>query len=149
LPLLRFNSRGVGRSQGAFDHGHRRACPTPPQRSIGLQVSQSAKSRVPAGSPAFSFGAWIGMQLLMRRPESRGLPVGVAAMANRYDFSLPRALPVVGALIVHGSTRTASRRCARSVQKLVDKLKTQKGIHHRARRSSTAPTTSTRARSTN
>ena len=34
----------------------------------------------------FSFGAWIGMQLLMRRPEITGF-ISVAPPANMYDFS--------------------------------------------------------------
>jgi len=40
----------------------------------------------------FSFGAWIGMQLLMRRPEITGF-VSVSPPANMYDFLVPRTLP--------------------------------------------------------
>ena len=90
----------------------------------------------------FSFGAWIGMQLLMRRPEVEGF-ISIAAPENLYDFSFLAPCPSSG-LIIHGA-RTASRRPRRD--ELVEKLKTQKGITIE-QQSSKAPTTSTRARST-
>lgn len=67
--VMRFNFRGVGRSQGEFDQG------------IGeLSDAASALDYLQAMNPnskhcwvaGFSFGAWIGMQLLMRRPEITG-----------------------------------------------------------------------------
>ena len=67
--VLRFNFRSVGRSEGEFDNG------------IGeLSDAASALDWVQAFHPeasstwvaGYSFGAWIGMQLLMRRPEVRG-----------------------------------------------------------------------------
>ncbi|MCZ6588707.1 MAG: alpha/beta hydrolase, partial [Alphaproteobacteria bacterium] len=48
----------------------------------------------------FSFGAWIGMQLLMRRPEISGF-ISISPPANRYDFSFLAPCPASG-LIVHG-----------------------------------------------
>jgi alpha/beta superfamily hydrolase len=76
----------------------------------------------------FSFGALIGMQLLMRRPEIRGF-ISVAPPANMYDFSFlapapPRASSCRARMIRGGD--------ANAVQKLVDKLRTQKHItiHH-------------------
>src|SRR5277367_5243733 len=48
----------------------------------------------------FSFGAWIGMQLLMRRPEVEGF-ISIAPPANLYDFSFLAPCPSSG-LIVHG-----------------------------------------------
>jgi alpha/beta superfamily hydrolase len=46
---LRFNFRGIGRSQGEFDHGAAN-CPTPPPRSTGC--SRCIRIPRPAGSPA-------------------------------------------------------------------------------------------------
>jgi alpha/beta superfamily hydrolase len=72
----------------------------------------------------FSFGAWIGMQLLMRRPEIEGF-ISVAPPANLYDFSFLAPCPSSG-LIVHGDRDAVVP--AKDVTGLVEKLKTQKGI---------------------
>ena len=48
----------------------------------------------------FSFGAWIGMQLLMRRPEGEGF-ISIAPPANLHDFTFLAPCPSSG-LIVHG-----------------------------------------------
>jgi alpha/beta superfamily hydrolase len=76
----------------------------------------------------YSFGALIGMQLLMRRPEIRGF-ISVAPPANMYDFSFLAPCPASG-IIVQGSADTVVT--PNAVQKLVDKLRTQKHItiHH-------------------
>ena len=122
---LRFNFRGVGRSQGTFDNG------------IGeLSVAAAALDWVQSIHPeaqttwigGFSFGAWIGMQLLMRRPEIRGF-ISIAPPANMYDFSFLAPCPASG-IIVQGVADEVVTPGA--VQKLVDKLRTQKHItiHH-------------------
>ncbi|HSR56137.1 MAG TPA: dienelactone hydrolase family protein, partial [Alphaproteobacteria bacterium] len=49
----------------------------------------------------YSFGAWIGMQLLMRRPEIEGF-ISIAPPANLYDFSFLAPCPSSG-LVVHGT----------------------------------------------
>jgi alpha/beta superfamily hydrolase len=118
---LRFNFRGVGRSQGDYDQG------------IGeLSDAASALDYLQALNPAarncwvagFSFGAWIGMQLLMRRPEIQGF-ISVAPPANMYDFTFLAPCPSSG-LIING---TADRVVPpQDVQNLADKLKQQKGI---------------------
>ena len=76
----------------------------------------------------YSFGALIGMQLLMRRPEVRGF-ISVAPPANMYDFSFLAPCPASG-IFVQGAADTVVQPIA--VQKLVDKLRTQKHItiHH-------------------
>ena len=72
----------------------------------------------------YSFGAWIGMQLLMRRPEIEGF-ISIAPPANLYDFSFLAPCPSSG-LIIHGDKDAVVPH--RDVTTLVDKLKTQKGI---------------------
>jgi alpha/beta superfamily hydrolase len=72
----------------------------------------------------FSFGAWIGMQLLMRRPEVEGF-ISIAPPANLYDFSFLAPCPSSG-LIVHGEKDAVVP--PKDVNTLVEKLKTQKGI---------------------
>ena len=49
----------------------------------------------------YSFGAWIGMQLLMRRPEINRF-ISIAPPANLYDFSFLAPCPASG-LLVHGA----------------------------------------------
>jgi len=118
---LRFNFRGVGRSQGSFDHGSGELSDAAAALDWVQSVTPDAKSCWIAG---VSFGAWIGMQLLMRRPEIEGF-ISVAPPANRFDFSFLAPCPSSG-LIVHGdSDRVAP---LKDVETLVSKLKTQKGI---------------------
>ena len=71
-----------------------------------------------------SFGAWIGMQLLMRRPEIRGF-ISIAPPANMYDFSFLAPCPASG-IIIQGTGDEVVTPSA--VQKLVNKLRTQKHI---------------------
>jgi alpha/beta superfamily hydrolase len=68
------------------------------------------------------------MQLLMRRPEIRGF-ISVAPPANMYDFTFLAPCPASG-IIVQGTGDEVVTPSA--VQKLVDKLRTQKHItiHH-------------------
>ncbi len=49
----------------------------------------------------FSFGAWICMQLLMRRPEINSF-ISLAPPANKYDFTFLAPCPSSG-LLIHGS----------------------------------------------
>ena len=119
--VLRFNFRGVGRSQGYFDHG------------LGeLSDSASALDWIQSFNPesracwiaGFSFGSWISMQLLMRRPEVEGF-ITIAPPANLYDFSFLAPCPSSG-LIINGDKDAVAPPDA--VETLVEKLKTQKGI---------------------
>ena len=72
----------------------------------------------------FSFGAWIGMQLLMRRPEIRGW-ISVSPPANMYDFTFLAPCPTSG-LIIQGSKDNIVP--APHSEKLAQKLRMQKGI---------------------
>ncbi len=71
-----------------------------------------------------SFGAWIGMQLLMRRPEITGF-ISIAPQANLYDFAFLAPCPASG-LFVHGTKDQVVPEA--DVQKLVDRLSAQRGI---------------------
>src|SRR3546814_21001445 len=63
----------------------------------------------------FSFGAWIGMQLLMRRPEIRGF-ISVAPPANMYDFTFLAPCPSSGIIVQGGSDEVVT---AGAVQKQI------------------------------
>jgi alpha/beta superfamily hydrolase len=118
---LRFNFRGVGRSQGAFDHGQGELSDAAAALDWAQATNPDARACWIAG---FSFGAWIGMQLLMRRPEVEGF-ISIAAPASLYDFSFLAPCPSSG-LFVHGDKDSVVPVSA--VHTLVEKLKTQKGI---------------------
>jgi uncharacterized protein len=118
---LRFNFRGVGRSQGVFDHGQGELSDAAAALDWAQAANPDARACWIAG---FSFGAWIGMQLLMRRPEVEGF-ISIAAPANLYDFSFLAPCPSSG-LFVHGDKDSVVPGAA--VGTLVEKLKTQKGI---------------------
>ena len=118
---LRFNFRGVGRSQGEFDNGIGELSDAASALDWLQQFNPEAQITWVAG---FSFGAWIGMQLLMRRPEVKGF-ISVAPPANLYDFGFLAPCPSSG-LIVNGASDEVVT--AGGVQKLVDKLKTQRHI---------------------
>jgi alpha/beta superfamily hydrolase len=118
---LRFNFRGVGRSEGEFDNGVGELS----DAASALDWLQSVNPESPQTWVAgFSFGAWIGMQLLMRRPEVKGF-ISIAPPANMYDFGFLAPCPSSG-LIVAGTADEVVAEPA--VQKLVDKLRTQRHI---------------------
>ena len=118
---LRFNFRGVGRSQGVFDNGIGELSDAASALDWMQQFNPEASTTWVGG---FSFGAWIGMQLLMRRPEIRGF-LSIAPPANMYDFTFLAPCPSSG-LIIDGEADEVVT--GASVQKLVDKLKTQRHI---------------------
>ena len=119
--VLRFNFRGVGRSQGSFDHGVGELSDSASALDWAQTINPEARSCWVAG---FSFGAWIGMQLLMRRPETDGF-ISVSPPTNAYDFSFLAPCPASG-LILHGSNDTVVPPV--EVERVVSKLRTQKGI---------------------
>jgi alpha/beta superfamily hydrolase len=119
--VLRFNFRGVGRSQGCFDHGSGELSDAAAALDWAQSIHPDASGCWVAG---FSFGAWIGMQLLMRRPEIEGF-ISIAPPANLHDFTFLAPCPSSG-LIIHGDQDKVVPQ--KDVQTLVDKLKTQRGI---------------------
>jgi uncharacterized protein len=119
--VLRFNFRGVGNSQGTFDNGIGELSDAASALDWMQQFNPEASTTWIAG---YSFGAWIGMQLLMRRPEIKGF-MSISPPANLFDFSFLAPCPSSGLILqgLNDEIVTAS-----AVQKLVDKLKTQKHI---------------------
>ena len=118
---LRFNFRGVGRSQGIFDNGQGELS----DAASALDWMQSHNSN--AGIcwiGGFSFGAWVAMQLMMRRPEISGF-ISVSPPANIHDFTFLAPCPASG-LILHGDKDDIVPIV--SVEKLAKKLKNQKNI---------------------
>lgn len=118
---IRFNFRGVGKSEGAFDRGEGELTDTAAVLDWIQSVNQGQRQLWVAG---FSFGALIAMQLLMRRPEISGF-VAVCPPANQYDFSFLAPCPVSGMIIKGQDDQFCP---TANVDKLVDKLNSQRGI---------------------
>jgi len=119
--VLRFNFRGVGRSQGVYDRGEGELSDAASALDWLQMYNPDASQCWVAG---FSFGAWIGMQLLMRRPEIASF-ISVAPPANMYDFTFLAPCPSSG-LVVQGNSDELVPEP--SVKKLVDKLAHQRDI---------------------
>ncbi len=119
--VLRFNFRGVGRSQGEYDQGIGELSDAAAALDYLQTRNPNSKHCWVAG---FSFGAWIGMQLLMRRPEITGF-ISVSPPANMYDFSFLAPCPASG-LIINGSADRVAP--TQDTDILVEKLHEQKGI---------------------
>ncbi len=118
---MRFNFRGVGRSQGTYDSGEG-------ELSDAATAMDWLQSQTPGSSQCwiagFSFGSWIGMQLMMRRPEIQGF-ISVTPPAATHDFTFLAPCPASG-LIIHGEEDTAVP--PETVHKLVERLSIQKGV---------------------
>jgi len=119
--VLRFNFRGVGRSQGFWDGGPGELADAASALDWLQLVKPDAKSCWIAG---VSFGTWIAMQLLMRRPEVEGF-ICVAPPSNLYDFSFLAPCPSSGLMINGDIDRVVP---SNSIAELAAKLKTQRGI---------------------
>ena len=119
--VLRFNFRGVGRSQGVYDGGPGELSDAASALDWLQLVNPDARTRWIAG---VSFGTWIAMQLLMRRPEIEGF-ICVAPPSNLYDFSFLAPCPSSGIMINGDKDRVVP---TQSVADLTAKLKTQRGI---------------------
>lgn len=121
VSILRINFRGVGRSQGEFDGG------------VGeLTDAATALDWLQLKNPlanhyfisGFSFGSWIAMQLIMRRPEINNF-IAISPPVDKFDFSFLSPCPIPG-LIIQGNQDSIVNED--SVMQLADKLSKQKNI---------------------
>ena len=119
--VLRFNFRGVGRSQGLFENGAGELSDA--ASALDWVQAHNREARI-CWIAGISFGAWISMQLLMRRPEISGF-ISIAPLAKHYDFSFLAPCPASG-LFVNGDRDSVT--APEAVTNLVSKLKTQRGI---------------------
>jgi alpha/beta superfamily hydrolase len=119
--VLRFNFRGIGRSQGSYDQGLG-------ELSDAATALDWAQAHNPGASYCWvaghSFGAWIAMQLLMRRPEIAGF-ISVSPPTNMYDFTFLAPCPASG-LIAHGENDAIVP--PDDMVRAMAKVRSQKGI---------------------
>jgi len=119
--VMRFNFRGVGRSKGVYNNGEGELSDAATALDWIEAQCPNARSCWVAG---FSFGAWIGMQLMMRRPEVQGF-VAVTPPATDKDFTFLAPCPSSG-VILHGDADTVVP--AEAVSRLVERIQTQRGV---------------------
>lgn len=94
--VVRFNFRGVGNSEGEFDNGPGELA----DAAAALDWIHSQHPHAPGiWISGFSFGAWIMLQLLMRRPDVARF-IAVSPPANMYDFSFLSPCPASGLVIM-------------------------------------------------
>ncbi len=118
---LRFNFRGVGRSDGEHDGSEGELADSAIALDWIQNQNQSTNEYWICG---ISFGAWIGMQLLMRRPEISKF-ILLAPPAGKYDFNFLAPCPASG-LVVSGEKDNLIDHSI--LQTLVKKLNTQPNI---------------------
>ena len=119
---LKINFRGINKSEGEIEEDGLGELSDAATALDWLQKqNQDTNNCWIAG---IDFGAWIGSQLLMRRPEVIGF-INVATPIKDFDFSFLSPCPASG-LIIHPSKQIDIEE--KNVSALVKKLATQKKI---------------------
>lgn len=97
--VLRFNFRSVGRSQGQFEDGPGELADATTALDWLQHQNPDARQCWIAG---YSFGAWIALQLLMRRPDINNF-IAVSPPADDKDFTFLAPCPTSGLVIQGGA----------------------------------------------
>ena len=113
--VLRINFRGVGKSEGEFNHGEGELVDAGMALDWVQVKNQKCTNFWIVG---FSFGAWIGMQLIMRRPEISDF-IAIAPPVTKFDFSFLYPSPIAG-LVIQGDMDSSVPEPA--VSNIIDKL---------------------------
>jgi alpha/beta superfamily hydrolase len=119
--VLRFNFRGIGRSQGVFDNGMGELSDAASALDYLQSLNPTAEQCWVGG---YSFGAWVGLQLLMRRPEINGF-LAISPPTNHYDLSFLAPCPASG-IILYGTRDNVTT--AADMERVVSRIRTQKNI---------------------
>ncbi|MDR1475509.1 MAG: alpha/beta hydrolase [Holosporales bacterium] len=119
--VVRFNFRGVGRSEGECGKGDGEIIDATAALDWIQMINPGQRDLWVSG---FSFGGWIAMQILMRRPEIRNF-VTAAPPANLYDFNFLAPCPASGIIIQGADDNIVS---VEDVTKLVNKIHSQKRV---------------------
>ena len=119
--VIKFNFRGVGKSEGIFDNGQGELSDAAAAldwiERQNLDYSQCWVS-------GFSFGALICMQLIMRRPEVNNF-IAISPQPNVYDFSFLAPCPTSGQVVYSENDELVTKE---SITELDNRIKSQKGV---------------------
>lgn len=119
--VLRFNFRSVGRSQGQFEDGPGELADATTALDWLQHNNPDARQCWIAG---YSFGSWIAMQLLMRRPDINNF-IAVSPPANEKDFTFLAPCPTSGLVIQGGADEIVNPSLVSSLAK---RLNTQRSV---------------------
>ncbi|MFK8039820.1 MAG: alpha/beta hydrolase [Rickettsiaceae bacterium] len=118
---LKINFRGIGLSEGSFDCGTGEMIDAATALDW-LQAHNQNSGRILV--VGLSFGAWIAMQLIMRRPEINDF-IAISPPVDNYDFSFLSPCPISG-MFVRGSNDSVV--LEESVLRVIEKLQKQSNI---------------------
>ena len=119
--VLKFNFRGVDKSEGTFDNGQGELSDAAAALDWVERENQDYSQCWVSG---FSFGSLICMQLIMRRPEVTKF-ICIAPQPNVYDFTFLAPCPTSGQIVYGEKDELVSKD---SINDLNNRLKSQKGI---------------------
>ena len=114
LPVLRFNFRGAGLSEGEHDRGRGELDDV--RAALDFLVREFP--RLPVVLAGFSFGSWVGLRVGSEDPRVTRL-IGIGIPVNDSDFSYLRRSKKAKLFVVGTEDRFAERR---RVEALVDSL---------------------------
>ena len=123
--VLRFNFRGVGNSEGVFDNGLGELA----DAAASLDWLHAQHPDTPEiWISGFSFGAWIMLQLLMRRPDVHRF-IAISPPAGMYDFSFFNPCPASGFVMVGDNDEITPHG---DIEEMLKRTQRQKGaaIHY-------------------
>ena len=118
--VLRFNFRGVGKSQGIFNADEET------ELSDTLTALEWLKNMNPEAShtwiAGYSYGASVGLSVLMRRPDINGF-VAMSPPADVCDFSYLSPCPASGIIIQGGADTIVSEPAVAMLAERLDTFK--------------------------
>ena len=119
--VIKFNFRGVGKSEGIFDNGQGELS----DAAAALDwIERENMDYSQCWVSGFSFGALICMQLIMRRPEVNNF-IAISPQPNVYDFSFLAPRPTSGQVVYSDNDELVTKE---SINELDNRIKSQKGV---------------------
>ena len=120
--VIRFNFRGVGNTQGVFENGEAELTDASTIVDWIQEQNEDASQFWLAG---VGFGAWVAMQMLMRRIEITGF-VNVSPNVKKYDYTFFNPVPCDGLVITAGADNLIPEDSVKSFVSMINKQKTAK-----------------------